>query len=66
MRTENLLAFLRIWTMSMVGAFGMDSMEGVGAALGEAGTRGTVLNPAGGDAEGDCCRVGVVGDDGGA
>ena len=52
--------------MSMVGAFGMDSMEGVGAALGEAGTRGTVLNPAGGDAEGDCCRVGVVGDDGGA
>ena len=67
MRTENLFAFLRIWTMSMVGAFGTD---GVGAPLGETGTRGTVLNPgagavAGGDGGvsggGDCGNDGAGG-----
>ena len=47
MRTENLLAFLRIWTMSMVGPFGM-MVVGVGAPLGVTGTRGTVLNPGAG------------------
>ena len=59
MRTENLLAFERIWTMSMVGAFGM---EGVGAPLGDEGTKGTVLNPGAGDG-GDCGFVGIGGDD---
>lgn len=60
MRTENLLAFLRIWTMSMVGAFGM---MGVGAPLGDTGTRGTVLSPgAGAVAAGDCGNGGVGGD----
>ena len=44
-RVENLFAFLRIWTMSMEGVLGM---AGVGAPLGEAGTRGTVLNPGAG------------------
>lgn len=39
---ENLFAFLRIWTTSMVGDFGM---EGVGAPMGDAGTRGTVFSP---------------------
>lgn len=46
-RTENLLAFLRIWTMSMVGPLGM-MVVGVGAPLGVTGTRGTVLNPGAG------------------
>jgi len=45
-RTENLLAFLRIWTMSMVGPLGM--IVGVGAPVGVTGTRGTVLNPGAG------------------
>jgi len=45
-RTENLLAFLRIWTISMVGPLGM--IVGVGAPLGVTGTRGTVLNPGAG------------------
>ena len=49
--------------MSMVGAFGM---EGVGAALGEDGTRGTVLNPGGDAGAGDFGSVGIVGDDAGA
>ncbi|WVZ24562.1 hypothetical protein V8G54_003106 [Vigna mungo] len=50
-RTENLLAFLRIWTMSMVGPLGM--MVGVGAPLGVTGTRGTVLNPGAGAVAGE-------------
>lgn len=48
-RTENLLAFLRIWMMSMVGPFGM-VVVGVGAPLGVTGTSGTVLSPGDGAA----------------
>jgi len=46
MRTENLFAFLRIWIISMDGDFGR--ILGVGAPLGETGTRGTVLKPGAG------------------
>jgi hypothetical protein len=45
-RTENLLAFLRIWIMSMDGVFGI--IFGVGAPLGDTGTSGTVLKPGAG------------------
>lgn len=71
MRTVNLLAFLRIWTMSVVGPFGMMA---VGAAPGVTGTRGTGFNPgagaaaaggkaAGGDG-GESCANGGDGSDG--
>lgn len=49
MRTENRLAFRRIWTMSMEGGFGT---VGVGAPVGVTGTKGTVLNPGAGAAAG--------------
>ena len=45
MRMENIFSLLRIWTMSMEGAFGM---VGVEAPLGVTGTKGTVLNPGAG------------------
>ncbi|KAL2332050.1 hypothetical protein Fmac_019631 [Flemingia macrophylla] len=43
MRTENLFALVRIWTMSMAAE--------IGAPTGDAGTRGTVFIPCG------CCVV---------
>ncbi|RDX93359.1 NAD(P)H-quinone oxidoreductase subunit H, chloroplastic, partial [Mucuna pruriens] len=60
-RTENLFAFLRIWTMSMVGPLGM--MLGVGAPLGVTGTRGTVLNPGAGAVAGGDGSAGDGGED---
>lgn len=59
MRTENRLAFLRIWTMSMEGGFGT---VGVGAPLGVTGTKGTVLNPGAGAVAGGEGGVNAGGD----
>lgn len=61
MRTENLLAFLRIWTMSMEGDFGR---VGVGAPLGVVGTKGTELNPGDGAVAGGDDGCGCGGDGG--
>ncbi|KAI4308556.1 hypothetical protein L6164_031615 [Bauhinia variegata] len=74
-RTENFFAFVRIATMSVVGT--RWTAAGVGAPLGVAGTRGTVLMPgvgaaavgvvgvtpnAGGEAAGDWGNAGAGGD----
>lgn len=59
-RTENFLAFLRIWTMSMVGDLGMAR---VGATEGDVGTSGTELMP--GAAAGAAAAGTVAGGEGG-